>query len=113
MSADLFTEGKFQAISSAGPVAGGLLYTYTATTLNPLATYTDYGAGTTNANPVVLDAEGRASVWLGPYVYRMILKTAAGVTIWDVDNIKSLAYQLAVVTSTIPTGPVCRRPSPG
>lgn len=83
-----FTDGKFQAISSSGPVALGKLYTWAAGGLvTPLATYTDQAGGTANANPVVLDAEGRANVWLGPNAYRMVLTTAAGVTIWDVDNI--------------------------
>jgi hypothetical protein len=54
MSADLFTDGKFQGIGSNGPIAAGLLYSYAAGTLIPQVTYTDYNAGTANANPVGL-----------------------------------------------------------
>lgn len=90
--ANLLTDGKFQAFDANGnPLSGGLLYTYTAGTLTPQATYTDAGAGTPNANPVVLDAAGRANVWIGTTAYRVILKDSGGTTIYDVDNIKSAA----------------------
>lgn len=88
MSANLFTAGKFEGFDSNGdPLAGGKLYTYAAGTLTPLSSYTDQGGASPNANPVVLDSAGRASVWLAQSAYRMILKTAADVTVWDVDNI--------------------------
>ena len=104
MSADLFTDGKFQGIGSNGPIAAGLLYSYAAGTLIPQVTYTDYNALTANANPTVLDAEGRASVWLGTSPYRMILKTAAGVTVWDTDNIISVSALIAIAIALIPGG---------
>lgn len=86
----LFGEGKFQAFNSVGaPLAGGKLYSYTAGTTTPLATYTTQTGGVANANPVILDAYGRAQVWLGSGYYRMILKDASDVTVWDVDNISS------------------------
>lgn len=86
----LFTDGKFAAYNSAGaPLSGGKLYTYSAGTTTPLATYTTQAGGTANANPVVLDASGRADVWLSSSSYRMILKDASDVTIWDVDNISN------------------------
>ena len=87
--AQLFTAGKFQAIGDDGVVnPGALLYTYAAGGgLTPQATYTDQGGLSQNTNPVQCDTFGRADVWLGTSAYRMILKTSAGVTIWDVDNI--------------------------
>jgi len=87
--ASLFTEGKFQAFDADGnPLASGKLYSYAAGTLTPLATYTTQAGNVANANPVILDSAGRASVWLGESTYRVILKTAADVTIYDVDNIE-------------------------
>jgi hypothetical protein len=72
------------------PLVGGLVYTYTTGTATPLATYTDSGGGTANANPVVLDARGEADIWLDDAsTYRFILKTAADVTIWTVDGIRA------------------------
>jgi len=68
-------------------LSGGLLYTYEAGTTTPKATYTDAGELTTNPNPIVLDAYGRADVWLGSGAYKFILKDSSGVTIKSVDNI--------------------------
>lgn len=80
--------GKFREEDSSGaPLAGGKLYTYNAGTLTPKATYTTQAMNVSNANPVILDSAGRASVWLGASSYRMILTDANDVTQWDVDNI--------------------------
>lgn len=52
------------------PLAGGKLYTYEAGTTTPKATYTTAGAGSPNANPVVLDSQGRAVIFLsGSYKF--------------------------------------------
>ena len=88
----VFTAGKFCEVTSTGaPAVGYKLYTYSAGTLTPLATYTNQGGATPNANPVVLDANGRADVWTSASSYRFILKTAADVTVWDTDNYSSTA----------------------
>lgn len=94
-----FTAGKFKADNDAGaPLVGGLLYTYASGTTTPKATYTSATLGTSNTNPVVLDARGEAAVWLGSGAYTMVLKTSAGVTIWTQDGIQdnSLASTIAV-----------------
>lgn len=94
-----FTAGKFSADTDAGdPLVGGLLYTYASGTTTPKATYTSATLGTTNTNPIVLDARGEAAVWLGSGAYTMVLKTAAGVTVYTEDGIKdpSLASQISV-----------------
>lgn len=94
--ASLIVGTKFTATDSNGlPLAGGLVYTYLAGTLTPQVTYTTQGGGSPNANPVVLDASGRASIWLDPALsYRFIVKTSAGVVApdGDVDNIRSPDY---------------------
>lgn len=69
------------------PIAGGLLYTYAAGTTTPLATYSNVGLTSANANPVVCDSAGRATIFLSPTSYKWVLKTAAGVTVWTRDNI--------------------------
>lgn len=85
----LMTNPKFSAWTAAGiPGAGYKLYTYTAGTTTPLATYTDSTGGTANANPVVLNARGEADVYLATSsFYKFILKTDADVTVWTVDNV--------------------------
>jgi len=104
--ASLFTDGKFQAFDADGnPLASGKLYSYAAGTLTPLATYTTQAGNVANANPVILDSAGRASVWRGAGSYRMILKSAADVTIYDVDNIEGdLSGDGASAIGYIPPG---------
>jgi hypothetical protein len=92
-----YVAGRFQAFDSNGdPLAGGKLYSYVAGTLTPQATYTTSALSTQNANPVELDSQGRATVWLSDLLrYRMILTTAGDVTITDDDNIQSPPSELA------------------
>jgi hypothetical protein len=77
--------------ANGAPLVGGKLYTYAAGTTTPLATYTDYGGATANANPVILDSRGEASVWLGTALYKMALYDSTNVLIWTVDNIGGFA----------------------
>lgn len=70
------------------PLSGGFVYTYVANSSTPLATYTDSTGNTANANPVELDAAGRANIWFdGAKLYKIVLKDADGVTIKTVDNV--------------------------
>lgn len=79
---------KQRFFTAAGvPLAGGKLHTYAAGTTTPLATYTDYGGASANANPVILDANGECDVWLGSLSYKFVLTDSADVTQWTVDNV--------------------------
>jgi hypothetical protein len=79
---------KLQFFDSAGnPLAGGKLYTYAAGTTTPLASYTDSTGNVANANPVVLDSRGEASVWLSNVQYKLALYTASNVLVWTVDGL--------------------------
>jgi hypothetical protein len=93
---------KFQGFDDNGdPLAAGLLYTYQAGGAIALATYSDVALTVPNANPVVLDAAGRATVYLTPATaYKFVLKTAAGATVWTQDNI-TVASVSDVVTSIV------------
>lgn len=79
---------KFEGTSIAGlALPGGKLYTYQAGSTTPIASYTDRSATVQNTNPVILDAGGRANVWLTPGVlYKLVLTSALGVTVWTTDN---------------------------
>lgn len=75
------------------PLSGALLYTYAAGTTTPLTTFNNVDLNPithANANPVVCDSAGRATIFLSPTSYKWILKTAAGATIWTRDNIGSV-----------------------
>jgi hypothetical protein len=73
---------------NGNPLSGGKIFSYSAGTLTPRATYTDQGGLTANANPVILDSAGRADIWLdNSAAYKFIVKTSADVTIRTVDNV--------------------------
>jgi hypothetical protein len=75
------------------PLAGGLLYTYTAGTTTPQATYTSAAGNIANTNPIVLDAAGRTAnqTWLTTGgAYKFVLQTSAAVTIGTYDNISGI-----------------------
>ena len=80
---------KFQAFDSNGdPLSSGKVYTYISGTSTNKTTYTDSTGGTPNANPVILDSRGEASIWLDTdAAYRFVIKTSADVTINTVDGI--------------------------
>lgn len=83
---------KIQFLDDNGDaLAGGKLYTYIAGTTTPLATYSDNEV-TPNTNPVILDAAGRADIWLASSsTYKFVLTDSDDVTVWTVDNISGTA----------------------
>jgi hypothetical protein len=87
--ASLSPPPKLQFFGTDGlPLVGGKLYTYAAGTTTPLATYVDHNGITQNTNPVILDSNGEADVWLPDTTsYKYVLKTAADVLMYTVDYI--------------------------
>jgi hypothetical protein len=87
-AASLMPQGKqaYHAASGA-PLAGGKVYTYAAGTSTPLATYSDQAGATPNANPVVLDSRGEASIFWGAGPYKVTLRTSADALVWTQDNL--------------------------
>ena len=80
---------KFVGLDNDGnPLSGGKLYAYAAGTTTPQNTYTTSALSVANANPVILDSAGRATVYLDPALsYKFTLKTSADVELWTQDNI--------------------------
>ena len=72
------------------PLVGGKVYTYQAGTSTPKATYTDTSGTVANTNPVILDANGEASICLGQGYYKFVLADANGVVLKTVDNVPGL-----------------------
>jgi len=86
--ATLTPNPKMQFFDQNGnPLVGGKVYTYLTGTLTPQFTFTDATGTVNNTNPVILDARGEASIWLGNLPYRFILKTAEDVTVWTSDGL--------------------------
>ena len=80
---------KFRELDSNGdPLSGGKLYAYVAGTSIPAATYTDESGSTPNSNPVILDASGRADVWLSASTnYKFVLHDSSDNLIYSVDDV--------------------------
>lgn len=93
---------------SGAALSGGLIYTYSAGTTTPLATYQDSAGSVLNSNPIVLDSAGRVSseIWLtAGSVYKFVLKTSAGVTVWTMDNLRGINDPSSVTWSSITSTP--------
>jgi len=101
---------KQQFLDASGvPLAGGLVYTCVAGSAcpgNPLATYTDASGSVQNPNPIVLDAGGYASIWLGPSAYKIVVENALGVVQWTQDNVQNNGLALSQLKCS-PLGMAC------
>lgn len=88
--------------NNGNPCAGCLLYAFAAGTNTPQNTYADVTLATPNANPVVLDSAGRATVFLDTRLtYKFSLNTAADVPIWTVDSVDAVPSALNVEVSGV------------
>ena len=83
-----------QFFTSGGlPLNAGTLSTYAAGTSTPLATYTDATGATQNANPIVLNTDGRPpqEIWFAAgQNYKFILADSAGNTLGTYDNLQGV-----------------------
>jgi hypothetical protein len=104
--ASLTPTPKMQFFTATGvPLVGGKLYTYTAGTTTALATYTDSTATTANTNPIILDARGECSLWVGSAQYKFVLRDSLDVLIWTADNINSsISTTNLTLTGTVTGG---------
>ena len=105
MAGTVMPSPVFTGIDNNGnPLAGGKLTTQAAGTTDSLATYSDAALSSPNANPVILDAGGRAVVYLSnDTAYKFVLKTSADVEVWSQDNIQSVQnIPLYVAHESIP-----------
>lgn len=88
---------RHQFLTDAGLIASGYkLFSYEAGTTTKLATYSDADLTTPNANPIVLDAAGRATIFLSANTYKFVLAPSTDTDppaspVWTVDDVESLA----------------------
>ena len=93
----LFAGVGAQFFDNTGTVlSGGKIYTYSAGTTTPLATYTTNSESAFHTNPIILDSAGRVpsggEIWLQLGIgYKFVLKTSTEVLIATYDNIPSSA----------------------
>jgi hypothetical protein len=88
--------------SDGNPLSGGKLFAYAAGTTTPQDTYTSSALTSANANPVILDSAGRATIFLSSDSYKFILKTSADVTVWTVDNVQAITLSATVIGENLP-----------
>jgi hypothetical protein len=94
--------GRQQYLDANGtPLAGGKLYWTAAGTSTPLDTYSDSTLLVANANPVILDSAGRATVYLSAASYKLVVKNSADVTQYTVDPVPATNIATSLVTDTI------------
>lgn len=74
--------------ADGAPAAGYLLHFFVSGTTTPQDTYSDSGLTTPNTNPVVLDPQGEATIFLpAGTVYTVALHDAADTLVWSEDGI--------------------------
>ena len=89
MAASVLSVPMFRALSEAGvPLASGKVFTYAAGTSSLLPSYTDSTAVSKNTNPVILDANGEAAIWLASVPYKIEVRDSADVVQWTMDNVQ-------------------------
>jgi hypothetical protein len=74
-------------------LSGGKIYTYAAGTTTPRTTYTSSAGTVANANPIILDSDGRLpnDLWLtSGLTYRLVLKDSTDVQIGSYDDIPGI-----------------------
>jgi hypothetical protein len=108
--------------SNGRPLAGGKICTYQSGTTSggtsacpsgvPLGTYLDSG-GTAAANPVVLDASGRAKIYIGAGPYKFVLLNAAGVIQGTEDPVLDPSFTFLSGIQTVGTGSLISYVQPG
>jgi hypothetical protein len=105
MSGVIATIPKYQFSATDGtPLASGTLTTYLAGTTTLSNTYQDLALTSANTNPIILDSRGECLLWLDDTkVYKFLLKNAAGVTQWTVDNVSNPSTFLQAGTGAVST----------
>lgn len=95
--ANRFFSPSEQFSNAAGkPYALGSLSFSATGTNTPLATYSDQALTAANANPVILDAAGRAgAIFLQNAAYKVVLADASSNVIWTEDPVYTSDYSTA------------------
>lgn len=94
--------------SNGDPLAGGKVFTYVAGSSTPTATYKDR-AGTPNTNPILLDANGSADIWIGPGYFKFVVTDADDVVIKTIDNVSLAGGSAESMPSGGLTGQVLKK----
>lgn len=88
MTLSTLTLPRYIEFTSGGdPLAGGKIYFFEGGTSTPKDTFSDAAGSTPNANPVVLDANGRATIFMNnDGLYKIRVDDSTDVTIYEQDD---------------------------
>ena len=102
MTASLLVPPKVQFVDGNGvPYDGGKVYTKVAGTTTDKKSYKNYEMSQENTNPVILDGNGRADIWIKG-AYKIRLHDKNDVLIWTVDNVISYCdFDFTGLTATV------------
>lgn len=82
---------KFYAFGRDGkPLAFGKVYTYKARTNEPKSTYQSEDGVVANTNPVILNGEGYADIYLNGS-YKIVIKDKGGSEVWTEDPVTAIS----------------------
>ena len=87
--------------NSGRPLAGGCVATYQAGTTTPLQTFKDSTGMVANQNPVMLDASGRAPIWINVNAIKYVVKAkssacslSSGTVLYTTDGVQDQGLRL-------------------
>jgi hypothetical protein len=98
----LYAWEVFTAIKNGQPCIGARLFTMEANTTTPKAAYHDPYSLNPHPNPIIMNDQGQAVVWLDGF-YHLRLEDAEGVVLWDVPSFE-FASGTVVPSTGILTG---------
>jgi len=87
--ANLMPLPKMRFTNAGRPLVGGKVFFYVAGTTIPKNTFKDRSQATANTNPVILDSNGEADIWLEAGYYKVVLKTSSDATVWTQDYVSA------------------------
>jgi hypothetical protein len=90
------------------PCSGCKLWTYLAGTTTPQLTYSDPAGTVANTNPILLDASGRADIFIIGNPYKFVLETKSdlthGTVLWTQDNYTAGSIAGVTFPVSVPNG---------
>lgn len=78
---------RFIYFAAGDIIPGGKVHTYVDGTTTPKTTYTDSTATSSNTNPVILNSQGYADIWLDDGAYTFVITDASDVTLATINGI--------------------------
>lgn len=96
----LYTPRLFIIDANGDPLSGGKVYTYETGTATPKAAYQDQALTTPHANPIILDSNGSAEIWLDGF-YTIDIFTSGDVQFpgYPIDDVSTAPASTVATTS--------------